>query len=536
MSAAGTLRRFGFKQALKGAVILGLVAGFMLTIQGVAYQKAYPTAAEQHKFAVSLEAAPALGFLYGDASNLAVGASGYMVYRVMGFMGVIVSIWGLMVVTRLLRGNEEEGRWEILRTGTLTPRGTSVQVLIGFSGTWLVSLLISLILTMLATSASDITLSTANAILLNFMIYIPGLLFGAIGVLTSQLALTRQRAIMYGLIPVVGLFLVRGVGNVEHSLHWLMALTPFGWSELVNPVVNNDLVWILPFATFTPLFAILGIRLANRDLGSSLLKQSDFSKSHFLLLRNGWQLALRQNGWVFVGWGTLALFMTGLIAALTNTAMKVSQDSGGLSDSVKNLGGNSQDLKIAFLGAGLVFLVMVLLIMAATVIGEIRRDEAKQYLDNVLVNPRRRTDWMISRLLLGSGIILMLSLLSGLLTYVVATTQGVNLDLVKVLATSFSAVGTIIFLLGLGALCYGFRPRLATAIMYFVIIWSFIITLVASATKLNSVLLHSSLFQYVTFNLAAWPAWGTFAWMIVLGIIMATAGTYLFNRRDIIYD
>jgi putative exporter of polyketide antibiotics len=287
---------------------------------------------------------------------------------------------------------------------------------------------------------------------------------------------------------------------------------------------------------FSLAFAAAGVWLSNRDLGSSVLKQSDFSRSRFYLLKNGWQLALRQNGWAFSGWALLSFFLVGITAGLTTTAINASADSSTLSDSISNLAGNSQDLKVAFLGAGLVFLVMILLIMTVTVVGEIRRDEAKQYLDNILVNPRSRSRWLASRLALGFGVILAVSVSSGIIVYFVAQSQNISLDFAKVIAASISAVGSIGFLLGLGTLLYGLKPRLATSVMYSVVAWSFVITLVASAIKLNGILLHSSLFQYITFNLAAWPDWITFASMTALGIALAIVGIYLFNKRDIVSE
>ena len=49
-----TLYRFGFKQTLRGAIIVGLIGGFMLALQGVAYQKTYSSPAAQEKFAKAI--------------------------------------------------------------------------------------------------------------------------------------------------------------------------------------------------------------------------------------------------------------------------------------------------------------------------------------------------------------------------------------------------------------------------------------------------------------------------------------------------
>ena len=525
---------FGFKQTLKGAIIVGVIAGFMLALQGTAYQKSYPDAIAREKLAASLASVPSLGFLYGDSKNLTAGTAGYMVYRVVGFMGVVTGVWALMATTKLLRGSEEDGRWETVRAGAVTARTTTSNAMAGFGLAWALAAVISLLLAVAATTASGIQLSFTSAVLITLAIFLPGLLFGAVGVLTSQLAITRQRALLYGLVPLVALFLLRGIGITSDTLHWLLNWTPFGWAELVNPVLAPQAWWLAPFAVLGGICAAAGVWLAQRDFGASILRQSDTARSHYSLLTNAWRLALRQSAWVLTGWAVGILTLIGLVAGLTTTAVNATEDSSGLSRSIHALAHNNADLKVAFLGAGMLFMVIALLVMAITIVGAIWRDEAKQYLDNILVAPRRRATWLVSRLLLGFGIVLAISLAGGLLLYAVASGQGVDLNFGKVMATSVCVVGSVGFMIGLGALLYGLKPRLVVAAMYTILGWSFVITLVASAVKLNTAILHSSLFQYTSFNLAKWPDWTTFGWMMLIGTALATCGIVAFTKRDII--
>jgi len=532
-SPTKALRQFGFKQILRSAIIIGLIAGFMLALQGVAYQKTYSSAAAQAKFAKSLAAAPGLGFLYGDPKNLDKGTAGYMVYRVLGFMGVVTATWALMTTTKLFRGNEEDGRWEVIRASGVTARQAATGPLAGFAATWCLAIAISLLMTLGANASAGITMSFSAALLLNLAIFAPALLFAGVGVLTSQLGLTRQRALFYGLFPLVVFFLVRGIGNSVTTLHWLKFWTPFGWAELVNPVLAPQPGWLLLFAALGVIFAIWGIALTRRDLGSSIISQSQTVRPRLTLLGNTWELALRQNMWSFIAWISGALLMIGITAGITTTAINATEDSDTLSSSVHKLAGNQASLKVAFLGAGLVLLAMILLIFAINVMSEIRRDEAKQYLDTILVGPLRRSAWLVNRLLLGLGVLFATSLAAGFLLYLVATSQHISLSLVKVLATSICAVGSVGFMLGLGTLIYGIQPRLATPIMYFVVVWSFLINIIASASSVSSAFIHSSLFYYTSFNLANWPDWGTFTGLMLLGVSFATLGIVGFNRRDI---
>ncbi len=531
-STRWTLFRFGFRQTLKGAAIVGLVSGVQLLVQGIAYQKAYSSAPKAAALAKSLANAPGLGFIYGDSHNLQYGTQGYMVYRVLGFMGVVTAVWALMTMTKMLRGAEEDGRFELIRVGTLTPRRATTLLVAGFAGAWWVALLISFALTELAIKSGNIATTSTAMWMLNLAIFLPGLLFGGVGILTSQLGLTRGRAILYGIIPLAILFLIRGTANTSHDLHWLLSWTPFGWAQLISPVYNTDRVWVLVLAILAVVMGAIGIMLAQRDYGESIIHASTTVRSRFYLLKNAWAAALRQNFWILLGWTLGALLVIGLIASLAHTAEGALEASGSLSKAVNKLGG-ANNLEVAFMSAGVLFMVMILLVMSTALIAQIRSDEAKQYLDNILVAPQKRTTWLIQRLLLGLGVVLTISILGGLLLLTIASMQHISLNFARVIATSICLTGSVAFLLGVGTLLYGLLPRLASIAMYAIIFWSFLITLLASAAQLSKWLLHSSVFYYTNFSLNQWPDWKTFSWFMVLAVMLSWVGIRAFARRDI---
>jgi ABC-2 type transport system permease protein len=534
-SPSRTLVHFGFRQAMKGAIILGLVAALMLVLQGTAYQKAYATHRQQVQLAQSLANAPGLGFLYGDPANLRGGTAGYIVYRTLGFMGVVVAVWALMTVTKMLRGAEEDGRWEVIRSGATTSFRATYDVVRGFIIAWLMTLVLSFVISWFAISGDHITMTAKAMLLLNLAIFLPGLAFAGVGIFVSQLAQSRGRALIYGIAPMAAFFLMRGAGNTSQSLHWLLYITPFGWNQLVNPVLSPDTSWLLPIIILGALFAIWGLVLTKRDYGEGIISEPAESPSHFVLLTRPWQLALPQNTFILTGWAIGALIIVSLISGLANTASNALESAGkGLTKSVHVLSGGTNNLKIAFLGAGILFMIMVLLIMSINLIGGIRRDEAKQYLDNILVEPQRRSSWLLSRLVLAFIVVLGISLLGGLALYAIAASQGIAIDIAKTLTTCICAVGSIGVLIGLGSCMYGLAPRFAVVTMYIVVGWSFLIILIASADpSLNHDIMRSSLFHYTNFNLAQWPDWTTFGWMLTIGCALSAIGVRAFTARDI---
>ena len=533
MKAGKTLQWFGFKQTLKGALIVALFISFMAVFQAVGYKETYPNKAAQVEFAASLKSAPSLGFLYGDPADLDRGVNGYVAYRVISFVSFIVAIWALMAVTKLLRGNEEDGRWEVIRTGAVTARAATAHVATGFFYALGLSFTLASLCLLAANTIPGIALPPQTTLLITLAIFAPAALFASIGVFASQLAITRKRALLYGLAPLLLAYLLRGIGNTSATGEWLLNYTPFGWNQLISPVANAQPLWLVAFGMLCAGFLVAGFILARRDLGSSTIPQSSMATSRFYLLGGAGRLAIRQNSWAFIGWAAITFLMIALVANIVTIAAQATAESTTLSHAITTLASNTSSLKVAFLGAGLIFVVMTLMIMATTVIAGIRSDESKQYLDTILVTAQRRSTWLLMRVSIGILVTLAIALGCGFIILSVGSSQQLGLELWKVIAHSIAITGTVIFLLGFGTLMYGILPRLAVLTMYVVITWAFIIDLISSTITVPDWLQATSLFHYISFNLAAWPDWPTFTWLISLGVAMLAGGIICFTRRDI---
>jgi len=482
ITPAAALRRFGLRQTIKGALILGISVGLFVTVQGLGYAKTFADERSRMDLAASLTDAPALGILYGEPKEL-LTTSGYMVYRTVAILALITSLWGLMTATKLLRGQEEDGRTEAIITGSTTNRHASWNMFLGYIGSMVVSFSLAALIIIGCGRIPGVDTPVLTCILIAAMIYLPSLLFASLGVLVSQFSVIRRRALMYGLVPLVILFALRGIANTMSDWYWLKNITPFGWVDKFSPVADTQLAWILPFLITIPIL-VLGIYFAGkRDLGASLIKESLNVKSHYFLLKTYVQLAIRQQLGIFIGWSIAAVAVSAIIAAVADIAAKAVADAPQMVDIIAKLGNSIGDIKVAFLGTGTIFIVLLLLIMATVGLGAIRRDEAMLYLDN---------------------------------------------------RVCVALIGTIVFTLGIGTFVYGILPRLATLAMYVVIAWSFTIDIVASVVKLDDIFIKSSLFHYVSSSPSEVPNWATFAWLVGIGLVMAAIGIATFTRRDIV--
>lgn len=529
-----TLQRFGFRQTIRGALIVGVLAGLLMGIQGAAYAKAFPTQASRDKLVASLGSVSGIDFFSGEVANAARPDS-YAIYKSITMMTLVTAIWGLAVGTRLLRGFEEDGRLEALEAGALAKRQTSSRLLAGFAGSFAVAGMLAFALIAALGADPDVKLSAGGAALMTLAVFLPGLFFAALGVLTSQLARTRGRAILYGLVPLIALYVVRGTANSVPTINWLKKLTPFGWSDLLNPVLGPRIGWIVPTVGFAITFVVLGLVWAGkRDLGAALIRQSDTVRSRFYLLGSPIRLAVRRHLLTFIWWALGTLAFAAFFAAVANLSTNLASDSPAFKRAFT--AGSGGELKLAFLGAGTMFAATVLLVMATLNLSGIRRDEAKGYLDNLLVQPTRRQNWLIGRLWLVAAMFMVIALAAGLTTWGVAHAEHITFGLGAALLGSLSLGGIMLLTLGVGAFFYGFLPKVAVAAMAVVIGWAFVFDILKSFFHFSSWVTRTSLLTYIPTNPSKAPDWTATAWLVVIGLVLAAAGVVRFTKRDIVAE
>ncbi len=534
LSTSRTLRRFGFKQTLRGALIVGAITGLLMGAQGAAYAKAFPDQASRDKLVASLESVSAVNFLSGEIADASTPAS-YAIYKSLPMMVLIASIWGLMVTTRLLRGNEEDGRLELLVAGSTTKGRASRQLLAGFGGSFLIACVLAFGLIAALGADPAVHLSIRASALMVAAVFLPGLLFAALGVATSQLAVTCSRAVLYGLVPLLLLYVVRGSANSIHSVNWLKQLTPFGWSDLLNPVLGPHVAWILPGVLCAALLTGLGLFWASRrDLGMGLIRQSSVARSHFYWLHSTRAFGVRRSMWSFAWWGVGTVAFAAFFAALAHLSANLASDSSAFRNLFSATSMN--EFKVMFLGVGTLFTATALLIMATMGVGAIRGDEAKGYLDNLLVGPVRRSSWLIGRLLIVMAMFTSISLVSGIVAWGIASASHIDVSFWPVLQGAISLVGTLVLVLGIGTFFYGFWPRLAVAAMAVVIGWAFVVDILKSFFHLNGLITKTSFLYYVPSDPSKMPDWSAIVWLVVLGLLLAGTGVVGFTKRDIVAE
>jgi ABC-2 type transport system permease protein len=218
-------------------------------------------------------------------------------------------------------------------------------------------------------------------------------------------------------------------------------------------------------------------------------------------------------------------------AAVANAASSLADDSPTLRQALSVNAAN--DIKLVFLGVGTTFGATFLLIMTTLNVSRIWREEAKGYADNFLVQPTRRTKWIIWRLWLAAMMFMVIALLAAVTMYSVAHAEHIHVSLHALVMDALSLGGVMMLTLGIGALLYGYLPRLAVTAMSILIGWAFILDILKSFFHLSSVVTKTSILTYIPINPSNAPDWPAIAWLVVIGLMLMALGVLRFAKRDI---
>jgi ABC-2 type transport system permease protein len=523
-------RQVGRRAARSGAV-WGLVFGVFIIVQTHAYTSTYKTQASRDQLARAYGSNTAMNALLG--SERAVNTvAGFADWRFVGILSVLGSIWGLLTATRLMRGEEEAGRYDLLLAGQTTRRRAAGQALAGLGAGLLALFVLTALAAIITGRSPSAGFSLGQCLYFSVTLVAAAAMFLAIGALASQLAGTRRRAVaMTGV--VFGLaYALRMVADTNQGLHWLVWLSPLGWVEESRPLTDPNPVALLPVLVLLIAVAAATLHLAGtRDAGAAWWPGRESSQPHLALLGGAAGLAVRLMRPVALGW----LFAVAVFAVLIGTTAESSANdatgSQGISQAIGRLGGHGS---IVADDLGLTFLILALLIalISAGQITAMRTEEADGYLENLLVRPVSRTSWFAGRLGLSSLLVLTAGLLAGVGAWVGAASQHSGVGFGSLVTAGLNVVPPGLFLLGLGALVLGAWPRRTSTVVYGYLAWSFLIEFAGGVVHTSHWLLDTSVFFHMIPAPATSPDWSSMAVITGLGILGAVLGGVLLCRRD----
>jgi ABC-2 type transport system permease protein len=518
------------RKAVRSGVLWGYVFGLYLATQALAYASSYKTVSQRARLAKEFGSNAGISALVGPAHELQTVA-GFTVWKCLAVLAVVGAVWGLLTGTRLLRGEEDAGRWELLLAGQTTRRSAAAQALAGLACGVAALWTVTAVITVVVGRSSKVDISAGGALFLAVSVVAAAVMFLAVGALASQLAATRRQASAYAGAVLGVSYALRMVADSGTGLGWLRWASPLGWIEQLQPLTGPHPLALLPIAGLTAVLGLCTVRLAGaRDLRGSTFPDRASSVAHTRLVFGPSGLNVRLMRPSVAGWGAgIAAYglVLGLVAKSAGSAIS---SSSSLTRALSRLGAIGAE---AYLGVAFLLMAVLVAFVAAGQISATRAEEAEGRLDHLLVRPVSRSSWLAGRLVVATIVVLAGGLTAGVFTWLGAASQDTGVGFASVLDAGLNVVPPALCILGIGAFVFGVWPRASGVATYGVLVWSFLVELVGGIVGLNHWVLDTSVFHQMSAAPAVSPNWTTGGALLALGAMAAVAGGTAFSHRDL---
>jgi len=403
----------------------------------------YKDAAERVQAAQGINDNPAVVALYGPILDVhSIGELSMTKATVL--YAVFVALFGMILVRRHTRTDEESGRTELVGAGIVGPGAPLTAALLSATGVFVVlGVLVAL---------ADIAggLPVGGSLLFGLSWVLLGLVGAALTAVAAQLVPSARTcaAIAGGLIGV--LFLLRAIGDTSAiALSWL---SPFGWATQLR-AWSDPRWWVL--GLYVALLAALvllarGLR-ARRDLGAGLVAARPGPAAGVPGLRSALALELRLHRGMLIGWSIAVVAMGALMGAIAPGVSGMLTGSTA-QEMIRRLGGPGS-LERTLISAEASIGALVVTAFAISVIAHAAHDEQAGLAERTLSTGATRRSVLGSTLVVAGGGALWLSLATG-----IGVAIGYHRDVVPVSFSVLAAAPAALVVIAVGILGWTLRP------------------------------------------------------------------------------
>lgn len=329
MTGLGAMVSIQWRTARRTVLVWGLALVASLAATAVAIAGLYDTPEKVGSYGAAV-VSDALVALNGRVEG--IDSLGGIIQDEFGFMAAfLMPLFGLAVVARLTRREEESGRLETLLAGRVDRRAPALAAMIVLTGA-VAATVVGFTVSLLATG-----MPAGRALLYSLALGLLTLVFASLAALLAQVLLHSRGVYAGGLAVLVASYLLRGIGDVQES--WLTWLSPLGWMEKTAPF-GAQRWWVLVIPLVVTL-ALSGAAVAladRRDLGSALHRPGPGPGRASRLLQRPLGLAAYVHRSSFVGWLAGSVVLGATMGLLAQEAVDALLGNPALSDLVSTGG------------------------------------------------------------------------------------------------------------------------------------------------------------------------------------------------------
>jgi ABC-2 type transport system permease protein len=524
------IARVTARKSVRAGLGWGLVFGLYVATQALAYATSYPTAASRRLLVHQFGNNAGISALVGPANQIGT-VPGYTAWKCLTVLAIMGAVWGILLSTKLSRGEEDAGRWELFLAGQVTRRGAALQTLLGYAAGALALFIATSIITVAVGRSSKVDIGAGGALYFALAIVAGAVMFLAVGLLCSQLSTSRRQAAGFASAILGAGYALRMVADSASGLAWLRWATPLGWIEEMQPLTRPKPLALVPMAVFVGVLSIAAVYLAGRrDLGAGTLPDRSSIPSIRRLSTRPFGLAFFLSRSTLLAWAVSITAYGLLLGSIAQSGGKLITSSPSLRLVFARLDVSGAE---AYLGVALLIMAVALCFVGIGQMSAARKEESSGQLDNLLVRPFSRFSWLTDRIFLTIAILVGGGLLAGVSTWVGAVLDHANVSFSSMLGAGFNVAVPAFLLFGLGVLAFAVTPRFAIAVAYSMLVWFFLVEIVGGLVKVNHWILDLSAFHQMAPAPSVPVDWTSNAVMVVVGALCTGLGVFIFNGRDL---
>ena len=511
----------------RGALLLAATAAGYMMLEVASFRRTYPNGVSADSFSIFADN-PAARMLQGVPRGLD-GAGGFAAWDGGWVLELVLGVWALLVVTRLLRGEEDAGRVELLLVGPARARHVTALVLLVVAA--------CCVGVGAAVSAALLASGSGTTGSLLFGVGLAGFAatFAGVAAVAAQVLDVRGRAAGCAAAFLGAAFLLRMVANSTDGRAWLGWFTPFGWLDRLEPFGDPQGVALAVLVVVPVLLLVVAAQARDRrDTGGALLGSQDGRRPRLGGLGRPVAFAWRMNRPALTGWVLGLAAYAFVMGALVTTMIEFLARDASYQRALADLGLDVVLTVEGFVGVMSLTLGAGFALYAAFRVGAVRSEEESGRADNLLARPLSRSRWLLGHAVLTVVGAALLVVLTGLAMWTGAAVSGSDrLTVGEPLRGVLNTGSVVVLVTGLAVLSFGLLPRLTVAVPAAVTVGGYVLTLLGPALSWPGWVVDLSPFSHLAYVPAEPFAATSAAVMVLVGCAAGAAGVAAFAHRDV---
>jgi len=515
--------RLAVRQLRCGAVVVALICGGMSALVASQYQMIGGLLDESGMRALAEN--PAVRILSGPPVALD-DPGGFTVWRIGTPVSVLASGWIMLAATRITRGEEDGGRWDLLLAGRLRMADLVVRCLAALVGS--ATLIGVAVAAGLLAARTELTGAVIHAAGITCV----ALTFATTALLAAQVMPRRSAATGLTVAALgVGLML-RMIADGSHQLAWSAWATPFGLTARAAPYADNRIVPLIVLGAFPIVLAGAALVAArHRDLGDGIVAVPDSRPPRTRLLQSIGGFALRRAGRTTLGWATGIAASFLVVGALLASILELFQTNPRFAQLAAAAG---VALSVNVVAATLFGLLAVPTgLYAAVRLAAMVADEKAGRWTLLFAEPISRVRLVSTEIMVTVGGVVALHCSAAVAVWSGAKITGAPLQLTDSLAGALNSLPVALLAAGAAAVGVGWLPSAAGAIGALPVVGGFLVNVIMQTTHAPGWVANLSPWTHLAAVPDTPPNWAATTIFLFIGAILTALGVYGYVERDL---